>query len=163
MFRAFFLLPAGFLLVAVSFRSAAQSIERIQFSGVASGNNNFQPVAGASFGSYLSGGTGSLTVASEYGKSTYVPVQVKTLERPSAEVVVYPNPVADEIFIDWQSGNPTGQILVLLDASGKEVRKEVVKSSRMSLMLKDVAAGMYTLQISKGLEKLGSFKIIKSR
>ena len=151
------------LLVFVAFRSAAQSIERIQFSGVASGNNNFQPVAGASFGSYLSGGTGSLTVASEYGKSTYVPVQVKTLERPSAEVVVYPNPVADEIFIDWQSGNPTGQILVLLDASGKEVRKEVVKSSRMSLMLKDVAAGMYTLQISKGLEKLGSYKIIKSK
>ena len=163
MFRTYFLLPAGLLLVAVSFRSAAQSIERIQFSGVASGNNNFQPVAGASFGSYLSGGTGSLTVASEYGKSTYVPVQVKTLERPSAEVVVYPNPVADEIFIDWKSGNPTGQILVLLDASGKEVRKEVVKSSRMSLMLKDVAAGMYTLQISKGLEKLGSCKIIKSR
>ncbi len=151
------------MLVAVSFRSAAQSIERIQFSGVASGNNNFQPVAGASFGSYLSGGTGSLTVASEYGKSTYVPVQVKTLERPSAEVVVYPNPVADEIFIDWKSGNPTGQILVLLDASGKEVRKEVVKSSRMRLMLKDVAAGMYTLQISKGLEKLGSYKIIKSK
>ncbi len=157
-----FLLTSTFSALLM-FSGHAQSIERIQFSGVASGNNNFQPVAGASFGSYLSGGTGSLTVASEYGKSTYVPVQVKTLERPSAEVVVYPNPVADEIFVDWKSGNPTGQILVLLDASGKEVRKEVVKSSRMSLMLKDVAAGMYTLQISKGIEKLGSYKIIKSK
>ncbi len=141
----------------------AQSIERIQFSGVASGNNNFQPVAGASFGSYLSGNGGSLTVGSEYGKSTFVPVQVKTLERPMVDVSVYPNPSSDEVFIDWKSGDPAGQFLVLLDANGKEVRKEPVKSSHVSLMLKDVAAGMYTLQIIKGLEKLGSYKIIKSK
>jgi hypothetical protein len=141
----------------------AQSIERIQFSGVASGNNNFQPVAGASFGSYLSGNGGSLTVGSEYGKSTFVPVQVKTLERPMVDVSVYPNPSSEEVFIDWKSGDTAGQFLVLLDANGKEVKKEPVNSSHVSLMLKDVSAGMYTLQIIKGLEKLGSYKIIKSK
>jgi hypothetical protein len=151
----------GFILICQM--ANAQSIERIQFSGVASDNNNFQPVAGASFGSYLSGNGGSLTVGSEYGKSTFVPVQVKTLERPTVDVSVYPNPSSDEVFIDWKSGDPAGQFLVLLDANGKEVRKEPVKSSHVSLMLKDVAAGMYTLQIIKGLEKLGSYKIIKSK
>jgi hypothetical protein len=53
--------------------------------------------------------------------------------------------------------------MVLLDANGKEVRNEQVKSSQMRLMLKDVAAGMYTLQIIKGVQKLGSYKIIKSK
>lgn len=158
-----FLFSFVFVFSMICHAANAQSIERIQFSGVASDNNNFQPVAGASFGSYLSGNGGSLTVGSEYGKSTFVPVQVKTLERPTVDVSVYPNPSSDEVFIEWKSGDPTGQFLVLLDANGKEVRKEPVKSSRMSLMLKDVAAGMYTLQIIKGLEKLGSYKIIKSK
>jgi len=158
-----FLFSVVFVFSMICQVASAQSIERIQFSGVASDNNNFQPVAGASFGSYLSGNGGSLTVGSEYGKSTFVPVQVKTLERPTVDVSVYPNPSSEEVFIDWKSGDPSGQFLVLLDANGKEVRKESVKSSRMSLILKDVAAGMYTLQIIKGLEKLGSYKIIKSK
>ena len=145
------------------FSGHAQSIERIQFSGLASDNDNFQPVAGSPFGTYMSGGAGSLTVASEYGKSTYAPLQVKTMERPTVDVSVYPNPSSDEVFIDWKSGDPAGEVLVLLDANGKEVRKEPVKSSQMRLMLKDVAAGMYTLQISKGPQKLGSYKIIKSK
>ena len=158
----------NFLLTSIfsgffMFSAHAQSIERIQFSGVASDNNKFQPVAGASFGTYLSGSSGSLTVGSEYGKSTFIPLQVKTLDRPVVDISVYPNPGTDEIHIDWKSGDPTGQVLVLLDANGKEIRKEQVKSSHVSLMLKDVAAGMYTLQVSKGLQKLGSFKIIKSK
>ena len=115
----------------------AQSIGRIQFSGLASDNNNFQPVAGSPFGSYMSGNAGSLTVASEYGKSTYAPLQVKTMDRPTVDVSVYPNPSSYEVFIDWKSGDPAGQFLVLLDANGREVKKEPVKSSRMSLMLKD--------------------------
>lgn len=141
----------------------AQSLERIQFSGLTSDNNNFQPVAGVPFGTYLRSNEGSLTVGSEYGKSTFVPVQVKTLAQPSIDVSVYPNPSTGEIHIDWKSGDPSGQLLVLLDANGKEVMKEQVKSSHESLMLKDVTAGVYTLQISRGLEKLGSFKIIKSK
>jgi hypothetical protein len=157
-----FLLTSVFT-VLLMFSGHAQSSERIQFSGLASDNNNFQPVAGSPFGTYMSGGAGSLTVASEYGKSTFVPVQVKTLERPTVDISVYPNPSSEEVFIDWKSGDPAGQFLVLLDANGKEVRKEPVKSSRMRLMLKDVAAGMYTLQIIKGLEKLGSYKIIKTK
>ena len=158
-----FFFTAICIFLAESVPGYGQSIERIQFSGLASDNNNFQPVAGASFGTYLSGGSGSLTVGSEYGKSTYAPVQVKSMDQPLADVVVYPNPVTDEIFVDWKSGDPSGQMLVLLDANGKEVRKEQVKSSHVSLMLKDVAAGMYTLQIIRGAEKQGSFKIIKSK
>jgi hypothetical protein len=115
----------------------AQSIGRVQFSGLASDNNNFQPVAGSPFGSYMSGNAGSLTVASEYGKSTYAPLQVKTMDGHTVDVSVYPNPSSYEDFTDWKSGDPAGQFLVLLDANGREVKKEPVKSSRMSLMLKD--------------------------
>ncbi len=157
------LLLTSIFSALLMFSGHAQSIERIQFSGLASDNNNFQPVAGSPFGSYMSGGAGSLTVASEYGKSTFVPLQVKTMDRSTVDVSVYPNPSSEEVFIDWKSGDPAGQVLVLLDASGKEVSKEPVKSSQMRLMLKDVAAGMYTLQIIKGLQKLGSYKIIKSK
>jgi hypothetical protein len=157
-----FLLTSTFSALLM-FSANAQSIERIQFSGLASDNNNFQPVAGSPFGSYMSGNAGSLTVASEYGKSTYAPLQVKTIDRPTVDVSVYPNPSSDEVFIDWKSGDPVGQFLVLLDANGREVKKELVKSSHVSLMLKDLAAGMYTLQIIKGFEKLGSYKIIKSK
>ena len=152
-----------FVFVLVCQTANAQTIEHIQFSGVASGNNNFQPVAGASFGTYLSGNSGSLTVGSEYGKSTFVPVQVKTLEQPIVDVSVYPNPSSDEIQIDWKSGDPTGQFLLLLDANGKEIRRQEVKSNHLRLIVKDIAAGVYTLQIIKGIEKLGAFKIIKSK
>lgn len=158
-----FLSSFVFVFVLVGQKANAQSIEQIQFSGVASGNNNFQPVAGASFGTYLSGNSGSLTVGSEYGKSTFVPVKVKTLEQPIVDVSVYPNPSSDEIQIDWKSGDPTGQFLLLLDANGKEIRRQEVKSNHIRLIVKDIAAGVYTLQIIKGIEKLGAFKIIKSK
>jgi uncharacterized protein (TIGR02145 family) len=130
------------------FSGHAQSIERIQFSGLASDNNNFQPVAGSPFGTYMSGGAGSLTVASEYEKNTFIPLQVKIMDRPMVDVSVYPNPSSDEVFIDWKSGDPAGQFLVLLDANGKDVRNEPVKSSHVSLMLKDVAAGNFNSSIT---------------
>ena len=151
------------LVLSLCFAIQAQSIERIQFSGLASDNNNFQPVAGSPFGTYMSGGGGSLTVASEYGKNTYAPLRVKMLERPSADVSVYPNPSVDVLHIDWKSGNPIGQTLLLLDASGKEVARQVVKSNTEILNLKNAAYGMYILQIGDDKRGYGEFKIIKSK
>ena len=64
---------------------------------------------------------------------------------------------------DWKSGNPIGQTLLLLDASGKEVVRQVVKSNTETINLKNAASGMYMLHVGDDKRGYGEFKIIKSK
>ena len=63
------LLLFSFLCIGLYIKS--QSIESISFSAVASSNDNFQPVVGSSLSGYISNASGSLTIASEYGKNDF--------------------------------------------------------------------------------------------
>ena len=126
---------------------SAQSIERIQFSGLAAGNNRFQPVAGTAFGSYLPATNGSsLTVSSEYGKGTFVPLSVQQDAKALTDLRVFPNPASEDLQIEWQ-GREGGELrLLLLDASGRQIKEHLFRGRESSLSLRGLPAGNYRLQ-----------------
>ena len=128
-------------------RLSAQSIERIQFSGLAAGNNLFQPVAGTAFGSYLPATNGSsLTVSSEYGKGTFVPLSVQQDAQVPAGLRVFPNPVSEVLQIEWQ-GREGGELrLLLLDASGRQIKEHLFRGKESSMSLRGLPVGNYRLQ-----------------
>jgi hypothetical protein len=136
-YRTFFILMAGFLLMAVSFRSAAQSIERIQFSGVASGNNNFQPVAGVPYASYLPFGCGaSLTVSSKYGKNVFLPLRFESSVRGGGDIDVFSNHVVYELQVRRRGGIGKPETLILLDSLGRGVGRQTLEGERPALTLR---------------------------
>jgi hypothetical protein len=151
-----------FFSVLLAGSGHAQTIERIQFSGFSFDNASIQAVGGTPFGRHLSNTNGSLTVGTEYGKSTFVPLQVKMEMGTPANLLVYPNPFREEVHIEWKGWVRSDQILLLLDPTGKEVRKISFQSGQMNLNLSDVASGIYTLQLREGNRLQGAVKISKS-
>lgn len=144
--RAFIHVPAVCLLMAVSFRTAGQSIERIQFSGLSSGGNSFQAVAGVPYGSYLSSGSGaSLTVSSEYGKAVFIPLRVEPPAQGVSDMEVFPNPVMHELQIRRRSGIGKPQTLILFDALGREVSRQTLQGEHTCVDLSGLASGSYRL------------------
>ena len=145
------------------FYSHAQSIERVQFSGLSSENNRFQVVAGAPFGSFLPAGSnsGSLTVSSETGQGNFLPTSVKPeTQEAGAGLRVYPNPVAADLQLEWQ-GRESGEVhLKLLDAAGRQVKAHHFRGKSSSLSLRELPVGSYRLQ-QEG-NKTQSWSIIKN-
>lgn len=152
----------SFLCLAV-LRSNAQSIERVQFSGLSSENNAFQVVAGAPFGSFLPTGSGnaSLTVSSEAGQGSFLPTSINPADL-SAEngLRVYPNPVVADLQLEWQGRESREVFLKLLDAAGRQVKAHRFRGKSSSLSLRELPAGSYRLQ-QEG-NKTQSWSIIKN-
>jgi len=72
-------------------------------------------------------------------------VGVITLNDAGTEVTVFPNPVSDRIYIDW-NGSDRAEI-VLLNAFGSEVKKVVLKQNRTGLDVSDLAEGIYFVRV----------------
>ena len=84
----------------------AQSIERITFSSATSNNSSFKSNIGSPYGANLSGTSGSLTISSEYGESTYKEtalVGINDVKDKQIEVKVFPNPSMSSINIQIDS------------------------------------------------------------
>lgn len=73
------------------------------------------------------------------------------------QLEIYPNPTAD--WINFSKNNAEEAAVIILDASGRLIKKEVVKNGK--IFLKDLVKGNYMLLYSD--KKIGnkSFKIIK--
>jgi len=150
-------------LCFAALRSNAQSIERIQFSGLSSENNAFQVVAGAPFGSFLPAGSnsGSLTVSSEAGQGNFLPTSVRPADLTAENGLrVYPNPVAADLQLEWQGRESREVFLKLMDAAGRQVKEHRFRGKNSSLSLRELPAGSYRLQ-QEG-SKTQSWSIIKN-
>jgi len=73
------------------------------------------------------------------------------------EIKIYPNPAND--WINFINNNGQEATIVLLDASGKLLRKEIIKNGKISV--KDLVKGNYMLIYSDKKNKSQSFKFIK--
>ena len=72
----------------------------------------------------------------------------------SISIVVYPNPVTDELHINTNIGNYTVE---LKDMNGRQLMFEANTST---INMSDYATGIYLIQINDG-EKISNLKIIK--
>jgi hypothetical protein len=150
----------------LSIESFSQSIESISFTALASSNNNFQPVAGSSFSGYVSNASGSLTIASEYGKNDFkVSSNIRNAsEEAKNDIIIYPNPTDNFILIDNFSrhSNKSNSVLIT-DNNGRKVFYKENYIDKTPIDFKSFQTGIYILSLTIENELIVSKKIIKSK
>jgi len=160
--KIFFITYVFVVSVAVSY---SQSIESISFSAVASSNDNFQPVAGASFSGYISNASGSLTIASEYGKNDFkVSSNISNTSDQKDNIKIYPNPTDDIILIDdfSKSTNKSNTVLIT-DNNGRKVFYQENYIDKTPIDFKSFQNGVYYITLKINNETIILTKIIKSK
>jgi len=69
-----------------------------------------------------------------------------TLSDAGTEVTVFPNPVSDRIYIDWNGSGRTE--VIMLNAFGSEVKRTLLKQNRSGLDVSDLSEGIYFVRLS---------------
>lgn len=129
-------------------------------------------------GQDASAGNGSVSYS--IGQTTYLnkgtPAQVMegvqqgyeittltTQENPSGQkdILLYPNPFKDYLYIDFTTHHYKGSEYQLFDAQGKLIRKDAIQESKSELDLSALPSAMYIIRINQNGENIKTFKIIK--
>lgn len=72
---------------------------------------------------------------------------------PAIVASLYPNPAKDFINIEAKNSNDlTGQALVIYNILGREVKRQVLTSSKNSILIRSIPAGVYIIKIGEGRE-----------
>jgi hypothetical protein len=91
-----------------------------------------------------------LKVNHQGDKFEYSKVVTVVFEDPSVrQTLVFPNPVQDKIFIFENAFAPQNTVLIT-DMAGKVVRQSTVAACTNGLIVSDLAAGNYVLNIFGG-------------
>jgi hypothetical protein len=149
----------------LSIESFSQSIESISFSAVASSNDSFQPIAGSSFSGYVSNSSGSLTIASEYGKNDFKSSSgtVSNISSMSS-IKIYPNPTDNFIIIDDFSMNSNQENTVTItDNNGRVILFIKNYIDKTPINLNYFQSGVYFISLAINNESITSRRIIKSK
>ncbi|BAP29451.1 uncharacterized protein CHSO_0414 [Chryseobacterium sp. StRB126] len=77
------------------------------------------------------------------------------------DILLYPNPFKDYLYLDFTINNFKGAEYQLFDAQGKLIRKDVILQSKSELNFSDIPSAMYIIKINQHGENLKTFKIIK--
>jgi hypothetical protein len=147
----------------LSIESFSQSIQSISFSAVASSNDSFQPVVGNSFSGYVSNSSGSLTIASEYGKNDFKSSSsiVSNISSMSS-IKIYPNPTDNFIIIEDISINSNQENTVTItDNNGRVILFIKNYIDKTPINLNSFQSGVYFISLAINKESITSRKIIK--
>ncbi|AZB24212.1 T9SS C-terminal target domain-containing protein [Chryseobacterium bernardetii] len=130
-------------------------------------------------GMYASGGNGSVSYS--IGQTAYFykgagnqvlegvqqPYEITTLstrEKVTSDlkdILLYPNPFKDYLYLDFTTNNFKGAEYQLFDAQGKLIRKDFILQPKSELNFSDIPSAMYIIKINQHGENLKTFKIIK--
>lgn len=77
------------------------------------------------------------------------------------DILLYPNPFKDYLYLDFTTNNFKGAEYQLFDSQGKLIRKDVILQAKSELNFSDVPSAMYIIRINQHGENLKTFKIIK--
>ena len=149
--------------LCISLYSKSQSIESISFSAVASSNDNFQPIAGSSFSGYVSNSSGSLTIASEYGKNDFkVSSNISNTSVPKDNIKIYPNPTDNFIIIeDFSMNSNQENTVTITDNNGRVILFIKNYIDKTPINLNSFQSGVYFISLVINNESITSRKIIK--
>ncbi|HJW31035.1 MAG TPA: T9SS type A sorting domain-containing protein, partial [Saprospiraceae bacterium] len=124
-------------------------------SGIGTQDGPNIPVAAGTYGINFNSGTGEYVFGD--------PLATKDLLNP-ADILVYPNPASEELYIDVSKTKITGRVnLNVYDIQGKLLRSEVKQADElMKLKVSDLQNGHYLLQITNDHYIIGkNFAVLK--
>jgi hypothetical protein len=87
----------------------------------------------------------------------YSAIRVLTFSR-TAEVKMYPNPVAEILNVTGLQG---GETLSIIDALGKVIKEQKVEAETTKISLKGLSDGVYHILIQSDGKEIKSFKVVK--
>lgn len=87
----------------------------------------------------------------------YSAIRVLTFSR-TAEVKMYPNPVAEILNVTGLQGDET---LSIIDALGKVIKEQKVEAETTKISLKGLSDGVYHILIQSDGKEIKSFKVVK--
>lgn len=111
---------------------------------------------------YLYKGTGDLVL--EGVQQPYEITALTTREAATSDlkdILLYPNPFKDYLYLDFTTNNFKGAEYQLFDAQGKLIRKDMILESKSELNFSDIPSAMYIIRINQHGENIKTFKIIK--
>lgn len=85
----------------------------------------------------------------------------ETVGTDQKEILLYPNPFKDFIFLDFTTNDYRNSDYQLFDSSGKLVKEGKIKESKSELNFSDLPSAMYIIRINQNGKKIKTFKIIK--
>jgi hypothetical protein len=139
----------------------SQSLDRIMFSNAVSSNNSFETVVGIPYAASLTGTSGSLTVAAEYGESTIIiPLQAGSVEANTLNI--YPNPTNQIVNVILDELNYEENSIFLRDYLGQTIWSLDCPRKTEIIDLKSYPNGTYYLTIQGGNYNR-TYTIIKSQ
>lgn len=149
------------ILLAISF-SCLKAQSAILATGVNASDGNGSVSYSVGQVAYLYKGA-----ANEILEGVQQPYEITTLttrETTASElkdILLYPNPFKDYLYLDFTTNNFKGAEYQLFNAEGKLIRKGVVSQSKSELNFSDIPSAMYIIRINQYGENIKTFKIIK--
>lgn len=85
----------------------------------------------------------------------------ETLTADKKDILLYPNPFKDFVFLDFTTNDYKNSEYQLFDSSGKLLKQEKIKESKSEFNFSELPSAMYIIRINKDGKNLKTFKIIK--
>ncbi|MFP3591929.1 T9SS type A sorting domain-containing protein [Chryseobacterium sp. SIMBA_038] len=150
----FFLIP---LTVSVSLLKA-QSVVLATGANATGGAGSVSYSVGQT--TYLVKGTNQVL---EGVQQAYEITTLATSETSSAEkdILIYPNPFKDFLFLDFTTNSYKGAEYSLFDAQGKLIKRDKITQSKSEFNFSSLPSAMYIIRINQNGENIKTFKIIK--
>ncbi len=86
---------------------------------------------------------------------------VEDLDNKEKNIVLYPNPVKDFLFIDFNKENYQNSNYILFDSQGKLIKKGNLNQQKSELDFSLLPTSVYIIQIFQNNQNIKTFKIIK--
>lgn len=85
----------------------------------------------------------------------------ETLAADKKDILLYPNPFKDFVFLDFTTNDYKNSEFQLFDSSGKLLKEEKIKESKSEFNFSALPSAMYIIRVNKDGKNLKTFKIIK--
>lgn len=129
--------------------------------GVASGSGGSSSYTAGQIDYSVKGSAGQMT---EGLQQPYEILTLATDETDSVKnITLYPNPVKDILFVDFNSESFRNSGYVLYDAQGKLLKKGTFSVQKNEINLSTLSASVYIIQILRDNRVIKTFKIIKNQ
>lgn len=110
---------------------------------------------------YIAKGTNQILEGVQQAYEITTLSTAETADSGKKEIVLYPNPFKDFVFLDFAANDYRNSEYQLYDSSGKLVQTAPVKESKSELNFSALPSAMYIIRINQNGKNIKTFKIIK--
>lgn len=151
------------MIIGVGMISAASAQEvNISSGGEATGTQGSVSYSiGQAVYTTASGSSGTVTQGIQQPYEIFIAVGIEN-KFIDLSIQSYPNPTTDVLNLKLEGELPANASYTLINASGSQVKSDVITELHTHIPVSALSAGVYFIQVNSGTTLLKTFKIIKN-